>query len=187
MKLINVIRIFLWLKIKETWKILILVIGSCLFFTVGTYWIGFFILVHIFKSNNTSDTLYIWLFGALADCIIALFGLIIYGTISTVIMETTIPWLKSNWKEAKRIAEKQEKIENCPVCGSKAEHDMVGIGKGKITIDCNNADCQLSKFGSGVSYFNKPLCRFGTTATKRWNKEVKRYKENKHKVMESKK
>jgi len=90
MKLLNTIRIFLWLKLCETWKFLL----------AGIY----FILV-VIGTILVTYKIY-WKFGI----IFYIFGLVLAG-VFVIFINETIPWFKQNWKEAKRIAEEEKSID----------------------------------------------------------------------------
>lgn len=102
MKLLNTIRIFLWLKIKETWKMSLFIIGLILYMTFGFYTEARLLCKFGGLNNNFGAAWIIVLF-----CNI-IFGSLIIGLmceIKEMIVEM-IPVLKLNWIEAKKIAEK---------------------------------------------------------------------------------
>ncbi|MFA6355297.1 MAG: hypothetical protein WCW65_02640 [Candidatus Paceibacterota bacterium] len=92
MKLLNTIRIFIWLKATEVWKEFLVMLG-----------VVAYLAVLVVLGNVCPIACVLWGIGIplLAGCIGVIF----------LIYSITIPWLKQNWKEAKRIAEIEKPID----------------------------------------------------------------------------
>lgn len=86
MSLLNTIRIFLWLKIKETWKYLLGVLAYIIVLSLGV------ICQHMYPLIT------------FIVCCAVILVIIICAFIAI-----TIPWLKQNWQKAKKILEMEGK------------------------------------------------------------------------------